>query len=690
MKIVFAILLIVATRACTTSSCTPSDISKCGIDSTCWTCRNNKCKADNDGHTCDDQNPLTYNDKCQHNGDCIGQSMMCIPCTNDASCGDTLSLVGRVRAGLWQWMMPWQSLNCLNTSCLTEPNTGRKCCGFVPTPKAQCDANDPLTICWNDGSCKPAPLTGTELCQRVSEHCNTVSDCDPIPNLSPCLQLLCTRGACNVGYKPSGAVCATHGVCNGRGQCNVTCTGGTSTCPAEMRLCGQGQICTTIATDPQNCGDCDFICDDGQACVAGVCYYLCPATESMCSGKCVDLTSDDQNCGSCGVACASGYKCTNGTCKVSCLYGHTLCGTTCADFTSDSNNCGACGVVCGTGKACVNSVCTLLCNSPLVPCNGMCADTTTNPSCCGSGHNLCASGSVCISSVCTPLCPSPRVSCSGMCEDTYSDFNNCGACGHACLATQACDAGSCKPLCLSPKIVCGAGTCIDNLTDSSNCGTCGHACPTGQQCVAGTCTLVCPAGQTKCAGVCVQLSTSPNNCGSCGVVCPAGAAHTQGVCVSGVCETACTPYYADCDHNSTNGCEANLMTDALHCSTCATICPIPDHATSAICTGGVCKFTCNAGYADCDLNPANGCETQITTNLNNCGACNNTCPIPSNTVPHCSGGSCSWSCVSNFADCNGLASDGCEASLISNTNCGGCGIVCVPGDTCNPYLHACF
>jgi hypothetical protein len=54
-------------------------------------------------------------------------------------------------------------------------------------------------------------------------------------------------------------------------------------------------------------------------------------------------------------------------------------------------------------------------------------------------------------------------------------------------------------------------------------------------------------------------------------------------------------------------------------------CPTVAGATTT-CTGkGVCGYTCNMGYKDCDGQPGNGCEVDTTSNALNCASCGHTC-----------------------------------------------------------------
>jgi hypothetical protein len=50
------------------------------------------------------------------------------------------------------------------------------------------------------------------------------------------------------------------------------------------------------------------------------------------------------------------------------------------------------------------------------------------------------------------------------------------------------------------------------------------------------------------------------------------------------------------------------------------------NVASAQCSGGTCEITaCDAGFADCDLVFANGCETNTNTDSQHCGSCENAC-----------------------------------------------------------------
>jgi hypothetical protein len=142
---------------------------------------------------------------------------------------------------------------------------------------------------------------------------------------------------------------------------------------------------------------------------------------------------------------------------------------------------------------------------------------------------------------------------------------------------------------------------------------------------------------------------------------------------------ACAANRADCDGDPANGCEAELLTSASNCGACGTGCTSPDCA----CENGQRVLHCPAGRMDCDHDLANGCEIAVDTDRANCGACSRTCSAtaPNTLSTRCSAGTCVLSCkttlLTPFADCDGNPDNGCEAALWDDPkNCGRCTTNC--------------
>ncbi len=135
----------------------------------------------------------------------------------------------------------------------------------------------------------------------------------------------------------------------------------------------------------------------------------------------------------------------------------------------------------------------------------------------------------------------------------------------------------------------------------------------------------CPETSKLCSGQCVDLHAPATGCAA--VACaPCSFPNGTATCSpAGTCAlAACLPEFGDCDKDGTSGCEVNILSDPWNCGTCGNVCVIP-HA-SAACVSGKCAIGfCNAGFLDCDLNPANGCETTPTSDGKNCGACGHDC-----------------------------------------------------------------
>lgn len=254
-----------------------------------------------------------------------------------------------------------------------------------------------------------------------------------------------------------------------------------------------------------------------------------------------------------------------------------------------------------------------------------------------------------------------------------------------CLLNGNCNAG---------LVDCDGNTAngceTNNNTDPANCGTCGNVCSLANatsSCVNGACTIgFCDPGFADCNlnpsdGCEVFLFGDPMHCNGCNTPCPAPA-NAVGTCEQGVCGFECIGGFGNCDGNLSNGCEANFITDPNHCGGCNQPCFRPNAGTA--CNAGVCVIvSCNPGWGNCDGNPINGCETNLTNSVVNCNACGLVCPNRPNSTPTCQAGVCGINCTGSFRNCDGNNVNGCEVNIATDlNNCGGCGIVCPTGMTC--------
>jgi hypothetical protein len=281
-----------------------------------------------------------------------------------------------------------------------------------------------------------------------------------------------------------------------------------------------------------------------------------------------------------------------------------------------------------------------------------------------------------------PMCAAPSLSCDGECVDVRTSAEHCGACNNACgsrpNATVSCAMGACALACNTGFADCdrnAANGCEATLDTAMNCGACGTTCSGAtpvcdalmRRCVSG-----CGSAQ-RCDGTCVDVSISVSNCGACGRVC--SLPNATAACAAGVCRIAtCNTGYADCDANPANGCEVNLQADARNCGRCGTTCITPPGATG-VCSGGVCGFSCLRGFANCDRLSANGCEVSTTT-TSNCNGCGLACLSGANSTATCTILGCGLACSTGFGNCDSFAGNGCETALNTTSNCGACRYAC--------------
>jgi hypothetical protein len=324
-------------------------------------------------------------------------------------------------------------------------------------------------------------------------------------------------------------------------------------------------------------------------------------------------------------------------------------------------------------------------------CNGL----PNGTSC--TDNNACSVGDACQSNTCRP---GPVGTCvaldqchavgtcapsTGLCSNPVkANGTNCDD-GNTLTQGDVCTDGVCKGSTASkPNGVactgnsdCMSGNCVGGICCNSGCnGPC-------QSCSTGTCTnkasgVTC--GESTCSGGILTTAPTCDGMGTCtaGVTMSCSAANGQEACVAGQCVlTSCNPGFANCNGNPQDGCETNIATDKVHCGGCSLACVGANGQES--CVGGQCVIsTCNPGFADCDGITQNGCEANIATDKVHCGGCNLAC-VGANGQESCVGGQCVIStCNPGFADCDGITQNGCEANIATDkVHCGGCNLACV-------------
>jgi hypothetical protein len=99
------------------------------------------------------------------------------------------------------------------------------------------------------------------------------------------------------------------------------------------------------------------------------------------------------------------------------------------------------------------------------------------------------------------------------------------------------------------------------------------------------------------------------------------------------------------------------------------------------------------GTGDAAGDGGSSCTADLASDSDNCGTCGSRCPLRANGFPTCEFATCKTTCNTGFGDCDGVAANGCEASLAADSNnCGQCGRDCRGGTctdgTCPPAVLA--
>ena len=545
-----------------------------------------------------------------------------------------------------------ENQTCCEEQCVDLEQDAAHCgsCG------AACGANE---VC-EEGLCVCDGPKGTKQCTESQACCESLGCVEVVANISNCGACgvacgdgeLCVDGECSCGTETAeGAVCSEGTVC-----CQGSCVEvDDPLCVCGLGACGVGQFCCDEScvnpyTDEENCGACGETCTLGEVCAEGQCQ--CSEGLDDCDGDAsngceTQIESDFANCGICGHACEAGEVCSDGECRTTCETGSVNCEGSCVDLFTNRSNCGACGIECTAGEVCSLGSCQPDCDDGMNNCGGVCEDLNIDHSNCGACGRVCPVGEVCWAGNCTLNCPSDLLRCDDTCVDPESDRGNCGACGMACDVGEFCLEGACAIECLASLTPC-SGACVDLDISRLHCGGCGVACEFGQDCIDGSCVSQCPEGFFYCDGRCIDPELDQGYCGSVGCEDPRPCGDSQS-CIAGEC--ICDPGSGDCNGEASDGCEIQLPTDAENC--------------------GACGHECSAGDSCCQGN----CVDREWDAFN-CGTCGTECPPADNATPICDSGDCSFTCLDGFGDCDLDSSNGCEDTLDGVTHCGACGVLC--------------
>ncbi len=267
------------------------------------------------------------------------------------------------------------------------------------------------------------------------------------------------------------------------------------------------------------------------------------------------------------------------------------------------------------------------------------------------------------------------------CETELGTLDNCLACGDECLvapnSTSECEPEGCTFTCDA-----GWGSCDGDLSTGCETELEDGECPARE----------CPDGEVDCGTAgCVELGTV-DHCLDCHDECIAPA-NADPVCLPGGCSFECHVGFGNCDGDPATGCEAELTDEGAcpsgcppgqadcgdgcvpldtidNCGDCGVTCAAPANA-EAVCLPEGCSYVCLPGFGDCDGDPSSGCEQSLDSDLL-CGACDAACEDPPNAVGFCEDGdtgSCGYTCLDGFEDCDGNPETGCETDLSVGTCC---------------------
>jgi len=246
-----------------------------------------------------------------------------------------------------------------------------------------------------------------------------------------------------------------------------------------------------------------------------------------------------------------------------------------------------------------------------------------------------------------------------MAGDTKLADDGCNKCTCTDSGDWACTLLGCTACAPMDTMTFGCQTCICNATGGWDCTTVGS-----KDCM----PAACKPGETSLSG---------DGCNTC--TCTADG---QLACTDKACGEECPPPLRYDPKTCMSTGDAYALDPATGlCCAYSSSCEAPDGWKVYDTPGCGVTVMCPGGTADCDGDSSNGCETKITADPSNCGACGLVCMSPAGVMATCNNGACSYpgqtsgSCL--YEGVNHSVGD----SFSSRDGCNTCGCVVNPDGT---------
>ncbi len=268
--------------------------------------------------------------------------------------------------------------------------------------------------------------------------------------------------------------------------------------------------------------------------------------------------------------------------------------------------------------------------------------------------------------------------------------DGCNTC-YCSDGTWSCTLLDCQPQCAPGETQsdgCNSCHCSDDGTWSCTTMYCPPKCTEGEVRDAGdgcnTCTCVEEGNWSctmkSCSGCGFLDQAAPDPCNDCSCL-EDGTVVCMPIAAPGCNDDCPPPQMRDGDAScpAVSGVARNPTTGT--CCEYGTACLAPDgwqmFDTLDQCQGLVCM----AGTADCDGDPSNGCEINIDSDPENCGACGSMCMTAPDTMVACSAGECQLTSITRDTCVYGGVEYQPGAEFPSRDGCNTCSCIDETGPT---------